>query len=384
MKPIAIVGMACRLPKGLDSIELLLQALHTKFSAIDTIPKDRWSVDRYFSSDPMSKGKAYIRRGGFLTQNIKQFDAGFFGISPRDAENMDPQQRLLLEVVWESFENAGMSLPDHAGRKVGVYVGGFMLDHMVSQMSVANRSAINQNTAAGMMMTMLSNRISHTFDFRGPSLSIDTACSSSLVAFHYACQDLWSGISEIAVVGGANVMLRPEYPMGMCKGHFLSRDGECKSFDERADGYGRGEGVATVLLKPLEAALRDGDPILSTVVASGSNQDGRTPGISMPSGQAQEQLIRDVCARFEITPNQVRYVECHGTGTAVGDPTETRAIGNVYGAARKEVGPVVVGSIKSNVGHMEAAAGWCGRSDKGSTDCLPSPGHTRRQLAKPK
>lgn len=360
MKPIAIVGMACRLPKGLDNIELLLKALRTRFSAIDWVPEDRWSVERYYSSDAGSKGKSYIQRGGFLTQDVKTFDASFFGISPRDAENMDPQQRLLLEVVWEAFENAGLLLPDYAGKSVGVYVGGFMLDHMISQMSVANRSAINQNTAAGMMMTMLSNRISHTFDFRGPSLSIDTACSSSLVAFHYACQDMWAGISETAVVGGSNVMLRPEYPMGMCKGQFLSRDGECKSFDDRADGYGRGEGAAIVLLKPLENALRDGDPIISTVLASGINQDGRTPGISMPSQQAQEQLIRDVCKRYGIDPTRVRYVECHGTGTAIGDPTESGAIGHVYGQARRDCGPVVVGSIKSNIGHLEAAAGVVG------------------------
>ena len=241
---LAIVGMACRFPKGLESIAALWDALCSRFNTADVVPKDRWTADRYFSSNAISKGKSYIRRGNFLKQDVSTFDANFFGISPRDAENMDPQQRLLLEVVWEAFENAGLNMLDHAGRQVGVYVGGFMLDHMITQMTPANRSQINQNTAAGMMMTMLSNRISHTFDLRGPSLSIDTACSSSLVAFHYACQDLWRGACELAVIGGSNVMLRPEYPMGMCKGHFLSRDGECKSFDSRADGYGRGEGAA--------------------------------------------------------------------------------------------------------------------------------------------
>ncbi len=362
LSPIAILGMACRFPKGLDSIESLWIALKSRFSAIDTVPPSRWTIDRYFSSNPIAKGKSYMRRGGFLSHDISKFDAAFFGISPRDAENMDPQQRLLLEVVWEAFENSGMLLPDYSGHGVGVYVGGFMLDHMITQMSASNRSAINQNTAAGMMMTMLSNRISHTFDFRGPSLSIDTACSSSLVAFHYACQDLWQGNCELAVVGGSNVMLRPEYPMGMCKGHFLSRDGECKSFDARGDGYGRGEGAGIVLLKPLANALRDGDQILASVIGTGCNQDGRTPGISMPSGAAQQALIETVCSRYQIDPASICYVECHGTGTAIGDPTESSAIGAVYGSARRQkaLPPVIVGSIKSNIGHLEAAAGVAG------------------------
>lgn len=358
--PLAIVGMACRFPKGLEDLDSLWRALCSKVSAIDTVPIDRWTPDRYFSSNPVAKGKSYIRRGGFLSQDVSTFDAAFFGISPRDAENMDPQQRLLLEVVWEAFENAGLGLPEHAGRNVGVYVGGFMLDHMITQMTPSNRSQINQNTAAGMMMTMLSNRISHTYDLRGPSLSIDTACSSSLVAFHYACQDLWRGDCEMAIVGGSNVMLRPEYPMGMCKGHFLSRDGECKSFDERGDGYGRGEGAAVVLIKPLELALANGDHVLATVLGTGANQDGHTPGISMPSGPAQRALIEQVCKKYSIDPSTIDYVECHGTGTAIGDPTEANAIGSVYGRARKDKAQVVIGSIKSNIGHLEAAAGVAG------------------------
>ena len=301
-----------------------------------------------------------MHRGGFLKQDISKFDAAFFGISPRDADAMDPQQRLLLEVVWEAFENAGLSAPDHAGRSVGVYVGGFMLDHMLNQMAFPNRSKISQSTAAGMMMTMLSNRVSHTFDFRGPSLSIDTACSSSLVAFHYGCQDLWRGESEMAVVGGANVMLRADYPNGMCKGQFLSRDGECKSFDERGDGYGRGEGAGIVLIKHLDAALADGDQVLATVVATGTNQDGRTPGASMPSGEAQANLIRSVSEKYDVDMRDVRYIECHGTGTAIGDPTEAGAIGETYGAANRENGPVTIGSIKSNIGHLEACAGVAG------------------------
>ncbi|MFO0940905.1 MAG: SDR family NAD(P)-dependent oxidoreductase [Pirellulales bacterium] len=266
----------------------------------------------------------------------------------------------MLEVVWEAFENAGLSLPDHARRSVGVYVGGFMLDHMITQMTVANRSAINQYSAAGMMMTMLSNRVSHTFDFRGPSLSIDTACSSSLVAFNYACQDVWAKTCELAVVGGVNVMMRPEYPIGMCKGHFLARDGQCKSFDERGDGYGRAEGAGVVLLKPLSKALADRDDIWASVIASGTNQDGHTPGISMPSGEAQRALIEQVCDKYNVDPKTISYVECHGTGTAIGDPTEAGAIGSTYGKGRTAEDAVIIGTIKSNLGHMEAGAGVAG------------------------
>lgn len=357
-QPIAIVSMACRFPK-LDSIDELWDALCSRFVAADTVPPDRWDADRYFSDNELSKGKTWTRRGGFVKQDVRTFDASFFGISPREAENMDPQQRLILEVVWEAFENCGLVLPDYAGRHVGVYVGGFMLDHMITSMGLGNRSSINQHTAAGMMMTMLSNRVSHTFDFRGPSLSIDTACSSSLVAFHYACQDVWRGACELAVVGGTNVMMRPEYPIGMAKGHFISRDGESKSFDQRGDGYGRGEGAGVVLLKPLERALEDGDTILSVVKGTGTNQDGRTPGISMPNGESQQALIEEVCAAYDMEPKSVDYVECHGTGTGIGDPTECGAIGAVYGADRKD-NPVVIGSIKSNVGHMEAVAGIAG------------------------
>ena len=359
-EPIAVVGMACRFPAGLNDLKILWQKLQSRFNAIRETPIERWSADRYYSKIEASRGKAYVRRGGYMDQSPREFDANFFGISPRDAENMDPQQRLMLEVTWEAFENAGLKIPELANHPIGVYVGGFMLDHMITQMSHPNRSQINQYSAAGMMMTMLSNRVSHAFDFRGPSLSIDTACSSSLVAFNYACQDVWSSACEMAVVGGVNVMTRPEYPMGMCKGQFLARDGECKSFDARGDGYGRAEGAGVVLLKPLSKAIADGNDIWATVIAAGTNQDGHTPGISMPSGEAQLQLIRQVCEKYHVDPKTVQYVECHGTGTAIGDPTEASSIGKCYGDGRTGDDRVIIGSIKSNVGHMEACAGVAG------------------------
>ncbi|MEX3930928.1 type I polyketide synthase [Paraburkholderia phymatum] len=360
MRDIAIVGMACRFPAGLDDLDALLAALRQRTVTAGPVPADRWDAARYYAADESAKGKAYVDKANFLKQDIRAIDAGFFDLPPRVVENLDPMQRLLLELIWEAFENAGLDLTAHAGKKVGVYVGGFMLDHMITLMQPANRARHNANTAAGMMMTMLSNRLSHAFDLRGPSLSIDTACSSSLVAFSYACRDIWNGDCEMAVVGGANVMTRPEYPIGMCKGQFLSRDGQCKSFDARGDGYGRGEGGGIVVLKTLERALADGDTILATVAGAGVNSDGRTPGISMPSADAQSALIRDVCERFAIDVSKVRYVECHGTGTAVGDPIEAESIGSVYGTGREGDARVVLGSIKSNIGHLEAGAGIAG------------------------
>ncbi|WP_277182759.1 type I polyketide synthase [Caballeronia sp. BR00000012568055] len=359
-RDIAIIGMACRLPGGMDDLDTLLASLRARKVTAGPVPADRWDTRRYFAADEHAKGKAYVERGNFLTQDIRAMDAGFFDLPARLAETLDPMQRLLLELTWEAFENAGLDLTAHAGKQVGVYVGGFMLDHMITLMQPENRARHNAGTAAGMMMTMLSNRLSHAFDLRGPSLSIDTACSSSLVAFSYACRDIWNGDCEMAVVGGANVMTRPEYPIGMCKGQFLSRDGECKSFDARGDGYGRGEGGGVIVLKTLERALADGDEILATVAGAGVNSDGRTPGISMPSAEAQSALIRDVCERFNIDRSNVRYVECHGTGTAVGDPIEAESIGSVYGAGRAGDARVVIGSIKSNIGHLEAGAGVAG------------------------
>ena len=359
-REIAVVGMSCRFPGGIDDVDLLWEALVGKRNTAAEVPPDRWSSDWFFSEHASAPGRAYVRRGNFLAQDIRTLDAPFFDLPPRVAENLDPQQRLMLEVVWEAFENAGIPLPALAGENVGVYVGGFMLDHMITHMNPANASIINQNTAAGMMMTMLSNRISHAFDLRGPSLSIDTACSSSLTAFNYGCRDLWSGVCDVAVVGGVNVMTRPEYPVGMSKGQFLARDGECKSFDERGDGYGRGEGAGVVLLKDFELAVADGDRILAKVLATGVNSDGRTPGISMPSGEAQERLARDVCASRGIDPRSIHYVECHGTGTAIGDPTEAGSIGRVYGHGRTGDERAVIGTIKSNIGHTEAVAGVAG------------------------
>ena len=295
-----------------------------------------------------------------LSQPLDLFDADFFGISPREAAHVDPQQRLLLEVVWEALEGAGIAPARLIGSRTGVFVGAFALDALVSQMNVYNRELANPHAATGASLSILANRISYLFDFQGPSIALDTACSTSLVAVHLACESLRSGDCDLAIAGGANTMFRPEYAIIMSKGHFLSPDGKCKTFDESGNGYGRGEGAGVVVLKPLEKALSDGDPVRAIILATAVNQDGRTPGIAVPKGTAQEELLRDAYRRADISPSMVTYIEAHGTGTAVGDPIETNALGSILGEGRSEDSPCWIGSVKTNIGHLEAAAGVAG------------------------
>ncbi len=360
-EPVAIVGIGCRFPGSADNPEKFWDLLKLGADALADIPPERWNAERFYHPDPTKPGKIYIRKGGFLRQRVDEFDPLFFGISPREALYIDPQQRMLLEVAWEALEDAGEVPKSLAGSDTGVYIGGFTLDSMVLQMSPLNRENIDSHYGAtAATMTMLANRLSYTFDFRGPSITVDTACSSSLVAFHYACQGLWGGECSLALAGGVNVMLAPEFPMVMCKGHFLAPDGRSKSFDERADGYGRGEGCGIVVLKPLSAALKDGNEIYALARNTGVNQDGRTEGITVPNAAAQEALIRDVYGRANVGLHQVRYVEAHGTGTPVGDPIEAAVLGKTVGANRGAAGPCVIGSVKSSIGHLEAAAGVAG------------------------
>ena len=359
-EPLAIVGIGCRYPGGSTSPDAFWQMLGKGEDAICDIPPERWNIDRLYSSNVATPGKMYVRQGGFLKEPIDQFDAAFFGISPREAIYIDPQQRLLLETAWEALEDAGDSPTDMAGSDVGVYCGCFTLDSMLLQMSPYNRSTSGTNSATGASMTMIANRISYCFDFRGPSFTLDTACSSSLVATHLACQAIWQGECSAALVGGANIMIMPEYPVLMSKGHFLSRDGRSKSFDERADGYARGEGAGVVYIKPLSSAIRDGNPIYSLIRGTGVNQDGRTDGITVPNPQSQENLIRNVYTLSDIPFEDVRYVEAHGTGTTVGDTIEADVLGRTFGANRQGKEPILIGSVKSTIGHLEAGAGVAG------------------------
>nr|APZ78702.1 polyketide synthase [Hyalangium minutum] len=356
--PIAIVGIGCRFPGGAKSPRHLWELLTQGRSAIIEVPKERWDHRRYYDPDPDKPGKTYVRSGGFLQEPIDVFDAAFFSISPREAATLDPQQRLLAEVAWESLEDAGFPPDSLAGSQTGVYVGGFMLDSMLTHMGPMNRELIGPHTAVGSTMTVLSNRLSFMFDFRGPSISLDTACSSSLVAVHLACQDLWSGTTTLGLAGGVNVMFRPEIFVAMSKGKFLSADGYSKSFDARADGYGRGEGAGIVVLKRLADAVRDNDRIYALIRGTGVNQDGHSDSMTAPSPRAQEALVRQVCASASLDPTELHAFEAHGTGTAVGDPAEMGGLGAV---SKRSSGPGPwVGSLKASIGHLEAAAGVAG------------------------
>lgn len=359
-EPLAIVGMACRFPGGASDIHRFWSLLLNGVDAICNVPGARWDWRKYYHPNPQKPGRAYVNRGGFLREPIDEFDPMFFRISPREAESLDPQQRLLLEVVYEATENAGIPLVALEGRRTGVFVGGFCLDANHLQLSPLNREAIDSHTATSSSMAMLANRVSYIFDFQGPSVTVDTACSSSLVATHLACQSVWNGECDVAITAGTNVMLLAETPITMSKGKFLSPDGRCMTFDSRANGYVRGEGAGAVIVKRLSHALRDNDRILAHILATGINQDGRTSGITLPNGRAQAALMRQVYAEAGVLPADIDYIEAHGTGTQAGDVTEAAALNEVLSSGRPANHKVVVGSVKTNIGHLEAAAGIAG------------------------
>lgn len=356
MVDVAIVGIGCRFPGGVRSPEDLWSFLLNKGDGMADMPPERWNAERFFDPDPDVPGHYYTRRAGFLQDSLEAFDPEFFGISPREASIMDPQQRLLLEVAQEALDDAGLA-GRVAGRAVGVYIGGFTCDNLVMRSAPEARREISMHSPTSGTFTMLSNRLSFVFDLRGPSMTIDTACSSSLVALHEAVSAFQLGRIEMAMVGGVNALLRPETFVNMCKGHFLAPDGRCKTFDKAADGYARGEGAGVVILRPLAQALAAGDRIYAVIRATGSNQDGRTPGITVPNAEAQADLIREVTARSGLQPCDIGYIEAHGTGTAVGDPLEMAAIGRTLGQVAGRTEALRVGSIKASIGHLEAAAG---------------------------
>lgn len=358
-EPIAIIGLGCRFPGGANSPGEFWEAICRKADAISEVPQDRWNLERFYNSDASVPGTIQTRFGGFLDQ-IDQFDADFFGISPREAAALDPQQRLLLEVVWETLEDAGEIPEKLRGSRTGVYIGCFALDYKLLSYSEMQSDLLGSHTSIGASATILSNRISHFFDFRGPSLSVDTACSSSMVGVHLACRSIWDGETDMAVAGGANLIFKPEWTIATSKGGFLSPDGRCKAFDIKANGYVRSEGIGAVLLKPLSQALKAGNRVYAVIRETAANQDGRTNGITVPSKLAQKTLMEEVYRKAGISPAAVKYVEAHGTGTPTGDPIETGAIGEVFSAERPPGNPCLIGSVKSNIGHLEAASGMAG------------------------
>lgn len=357
---LAIIGIGCRFPGNSNTPEQFWDLLKSGTDAIINVPKNRWDNRRFFSQNKNRQGKTLSSQFGFLTLDITEFDPLFFGISPLEAETLDPQQRLLLQTTWEAFEDAGIPESKFRGSDTGVFIGGFTLDNKLIQLGDKNRDRIKSSTATSSTMVMLSNRISYSLDLRGPSISIDTACSSSLVGIHYACQSIWSGESKMAIAGGANLMLKPEYPIVMSKGQFLSSHSRCKTFDADAQGYVRGEGVGVVLIKPLEEALSDNDIVYAVIHQTGSNQDGKTEGITVPNEDSQKQLLRKVIDQSEVDPNAICYIEAHGTGTPTGDPIEFSALDTVIKEKVTKEDQVMVGSVKTNIGHLEAASGVAG------------------------
>lgn len=354
--PIAITGIGCRFPEASGPQEFW--GLLTKGGdAIKEIPANRFDVDAFYDARPGIPGKIYSRWGGFLDQ-IDQFDPYFFGISPREAAGMDPQHRLLLEVAWEALEDAGQVPGQLLGQQVGVFAGMCTNDYL----NVAtDLSLIDIYFAAGNARSLLSGRLSYALGFEGPSVVVDTACSTSLVAVHLACQSLQSGESVLALAGGANLVLDPDPSIGFSQAQMLAGDGRCKAFDARGDGFVRSDGVGIVVLKRLADALADHDPIYAVIRGSAVNNDGRSGGLLMtPSRAGQEAVLRAAYKNSGISPGQVQYVEAHGTGTSVGDPIEAMALGTVLTTDRPADQPCRIGSVKTNIGHAEGAAGIAG------------------------
>jgi acyl transferase domain-containing protein/SAM-dependent methyltransferase len=356
-EPIAIIGAGLRFPGDVSDLESYWQLLINGMNAISDIPKDRWNIDTFYDPDPEAPGKMYTRKGGFLKQ-IDQFDPHFFGIAPREAVSMDPQQRLVLQVGWEALENAGQAPDKLDGSLTGVFIG--ISNNDYSRLLFEEYRDIDLHYATGNAFSVVPGRFSYLLGLQGPSMAIDTACSSSLVAVHLACQSLRTGESDLALAGGVNLILTPEMNINFCKAKMMAFDDKCKTFDAAADGYVRGEGCAIIVLKRLSDALANQDNILAVILGSAVNQDGRSSGLTAPNGPSQEAVIRQALLNAGVEPGQVSYVEAHGTGTSLGDPIEVQALAAALEKGRSSEDPVMIGSVKTNFGHLEAAAGIAG------------------------
>ena len=356
---IAIIGAACRLPGGVRSPTALWALLSEGRDAVAEIPPDRWDAQTLFSPDPGEPDHISSRWGGLLDR-LDEFDAGFFGISPREAAAMDPQQRLLMELSWEALEAAGQVADRLAGSQTGVFVGVHSLSSDYLLMQLGQAQGIESHTSTGSAHSILANRISYALDLRGPSMAVDTACSSSLVALHLACQSLRTGETDLALAAGVNLMLMPTASLAFTKLQILSPGGRCRTFDAAADGIARGEGCVVVALKRLGEARRDGDPVLAVIRGSAVNQDGASNGLTAPNGAAQEAVIRRALQVAGIAGDRVGLIETHGTGTALGDPVEVEALTKVFGGRPAEYPRCFLGALKTNLGHLEGAAGIAG------------------------
>ncbi|MEM6753811.1 MAG: type I polyketide synthase, partial [Cyanobacteria bacterium P01_C01_bin.38] len=356
MEPIAIIGISCRFPNA-KTPEAFWQLLRNGVDAITEIPPERWSIDTFYNSEAATPQKMNTRWSGFLEQ-VDQFEPSFFGVAPREAQQIDPQQRLLLEVSWEALENAGIIPESLAGSQTGVIIGISSVDY--HRLLYKDLSNIEAYSGTGTTLSIAANRLSYLLNLRGPSIALDTACSSSLVAVHLATESLQSRESNLCLVGGVNLILSPEGAITFSQAGMMAADGRCKTFDASADGYVRGEGCGVVVLKRLSDALEDGDHIQAVIKGSAVNQDGLTNGLTAPNGPAQQALIRQALAKAGVKPAQISYVEAHGTGTSLGDPIEVNSLKNVLMEARELNQACWIGSVKTNIGHLEAAAGIAG------------------------
>ncbi|MBD2776534.1 non-ribosomal peptide synthetase/type I polyketide synthase [Iningainema tapete] len=355
-EPIAVVGMGCRFPGGINSPEAYWNYCKAGLDAIVEVPKTRWDISKFYDRDP-KPGKMNTRYGGFIQEDITAFDARFFSISSREATSMDPQQKLLLEVTWEALENANLPPTNLAGDRIGVFVGISGIDHAM-KVYKTKYDEIDSFFGTGNALSAAAGRLSYFLNLRGPCMSIDAACASSLVAVHQAICSLRNNECKLALVAGVNLILDPAITINLSQSGMMSNDGRCKTFDAAANGYVRGEGCGVLVLKPLSEAKKNGDRILALLRGSAVNHNGASAGLTVPSGPAQQELLRQALADARVAPHQVGYIEAHGTGTSLGDPIEINAIAAVYGQERKQ--PLYVGSVKTNLGHLEAAAGIAG------------------------
>lgn len=353
-EPIAVIGLACRFPYA-QTPDAFWQLLREGVDAVREVPRERFDVDAYYDSDPDRPNKMYTRFGAFI-KGVDQFDPQFFGISPREALELDPQQRLLLEVSWEALERAGVAVERLANSRTGVFIG-IGENGYAFQMNSGDLMGRTAYEGTGNGLSFAAGRLSYVLGLQGPSMAIDTTCSSSLVAAHLAMMSLRARESDLALVGGVQLLLSPELSLSFSRLRALAPDGRCKSFDAAADGYGRGEGCGVVVLKRLSDALADGDRILALLRGSAVNHDGPASGLTVPNALAQEALIRAALKNGQVEPSEVGYVEAHGTGTVLGDPIEVQALTAVFGQREH---PLLIGTVKTNIGHLEWASGIAG------------------------
>ncbi|HET9891023.1 MAG TPA: beta-ketoacyl synthase N-terminal-like domain-containing protein, partial [Mycobacterium sp.] len=354
----AIVGYAARFP-GAEDADAFWDVLRQGRETVSEVPQDRWDVGDFYDPDPDAPGKIVTRRAGFV-DDVTGFDASFFGVAAREASWIDPQHRLLLETAWQAVEHSGTAPTALANTRTGVFVGLATHDYLGMISDELSYPDLEAYLAIGTSSSAAAGRISYRLGLQGPAVTVDTACSSALVAVHQACQALRMGECDVALAGGVNVLISPATMITFSKSRMLAPDGRCKTFDESADGYVRGEGCGVVVVKRLEDAIRDGDRVRAVIRGSAVNQDGASGGLTVPNGIAQQRVINEALERAGVLAADVGYLEAHGTGTSLGDPIEVQAAAEAYGEGRDASRPLLIGSVKTNIGHLEAAAGVAG------------------------